>query len=204
LRLRASRRVCVATARTCSGPKPASRAAKRRRQASPRCAASSVSRPLASSPRPGARFPSGSRRAVAAEVPQQQADLQPEAVGAHVDGGQRAAGRWAVARNPCGDATRPTFLHSRLRAPSSGVHRDPTGDRQPGPRPSGLHPPRLRAHLVGSGFAAAVLPVTGADADQDRQRRPGRGEVTIPVGDFKMPAYRAAPAGKPQARRWCW
>jgi carboxymethylenebutenolidase len=29
------------------------------------------------------------------------------------------------------------------------------------------------------------------------------GEVTIPVGDFKMPAYRAAPAGR-TGRRWCW
>lgn len=46
---------------------------------------------------------------------------------------------------------------------------------------------------VGSGFAAAVLPVTaetiktGADGLQV-------GEVTIPVGNFQMPAYRAAPA----------
>jgi carboxymethylenebutenolidase len=45
------------------------------------------------------------------------------------------------------------------------------------------------------GFAAAVLPVTAqtvttADAGLDA------GEVTVAVGDFAMPAYRAAPAGK--------
>ena len=51
---------------------------------------------------------------------------------------------------------------------------------------------------VGSGFAAAVLPIraqalkTGSDGLL-------AGEVTIPVGDFKMPAYRAAPAGKTNA-----
>ena len=49
---------------------------------------------------------------------------------------------------------------------------------------------------VGSGFAAAVLPV----AAQTVVRTPSEdllvGEVTIPVGDFKMPAYRAAPAGR--------
>jgi len=39
---------------------------------------------------------------------------------------------------------------------------------------------------LGVGFAAAVLPVVA-------------GEVDIPVASFKMPAYRAAPAGKTQA-----
>ena len=51
---------------------------------------------------------------------------------------------------------------------------------------------------VGSGFAAAVLPVC-AQTYQDRHQRPAAGEVTIPVGSFKMPAYRAAPAGKTNA-----
>ena len=49
---------------------------------------------------------------------------------------------------------------------------------------------------VGAGFAAAVLPIQA----QSEVRTPSTGltvgEVTIPVGDFKMPAYRAMPAGK--------
>ena len=48
---------------------------------------------------------------------------------------------------------------------------------------------------VGSGFAAAVLP-SGAQAIRTEADGLTVGEVTIPVGDFKMPAYRAAPAGK--------
>ena len=48
---------------------------------------------------------------------------------------------------------------------------------------------------VGSGFAAAVLPVS-AQAIRTDSEGLTVGEVTIPVGDFKMPAYRAAPAGK--------
>ncbi len=52
---------------------------------------------------------------------------------------------------------------------------------------------------VGTGFAAAVLPVLA----QSVVKTPGTGllvgEVSIPVGDFKMPAYRAAPANRPQA-----
>lgn len=48
---------------------------------------------------------------------------------------------------------------------------------------------------VGTGFAAAVLPV---DAQTIKTDSSGLtvGEVTVMVGDFKMPAYRAAPAGK--------
>jgi carboxymethylenebutenolidase len=48
---------------------------------------------------------------------------------------------------------------------------------------------------VGSGFAAAVLPVA---AQTIRTGSEGLtvGEVTIPAGDFKLPAYRAMPAGK--------
>ena len=51
------------------------------------------------------------------------------------------------------------------------------------------------ATTVGGGFAAAVMPVT---AQTIRTRSDGltAGEVTISAGDFKMPAYRAMPAGK--------
>ena len=48
---------------------------------------------------------------------------------------------------------------------------------------------------VGSGFAAAVLPVT-AQAIRTDSEGLSVGEVTIMVGDFKMPAYRAMPVGK--------
>ncbi|HEY9239567.1 MAG TPA: dienelactone hydrolase family protein [Burkholderiaceae bacterium] len=48
---------------------------------------------------------------------------------------------------------------------------------------------------VGSGFAAAVLPVTAQTIKTDSTGLTV-GEVTIPVGDFKMPAYRAMPAGR--------
>ena len=47
---------------------------------------------------------------------------------------------------------------------------------------------------VGSGFAAAVLPV-GAQTVKTDSTGLTVGEVTIMVGDFKMPAYRAAPIG---------
>ncbi len=48
---------------------------------------------------------------------------------------------------------------------------------------------------VGVGFAAAVVPVTAQTIKTDTAGLTV-GEVTIPVGDFKMPAYRAMPAGK--------
>jgi carboxymethylenebutenolidase len=48
---------------------------------------------------------------------------------------------------------------------------------------------------VGSGFAAAVLPVTAQAVRTDATGLTA-GEVTVMVGDFKMPAYRAQPAGK--------
>jgi len=47
---------------------------------------------------------------------------------------------------------------------------------------------------VGSGFAAAVLPVTAQTVSTSAEGLDA-GSVTIPVGDFQMPAYRAAPAG---------
>ncbi len=52
---------------------------------------------------------------------------------------------------------------------------------------------------VGSGFAAAVLPVMAQTVVKTDADDLLAGEVMIPVGDFKMPAYRAAPAGKPNA-----
>jgi len=48
---------------------------------------------------------------------------------------------------------------------------------------------------VGSGFAAAVLPVSAQTIKTDTVGLTA-GEVTVMVGDFKMPAYRAAPEGK--------
>jgi carboxymethylenebutenolidase len=49
---------------------------------------------------------------------------------------------------------------------------------------------------LGSGFAAAALPVTAQTVVNTSSQGLLVGEVTIPVGNFKMPAYRAAPAGK--------
>jgi carboxymethylenebutenolidase len=49
---------------------------------------------------------------------------------------------------------------------------------------------------IGSGFAAAVLPVSAQTEIKTDAAGLVAGEVTIPVGDFKMPAYRAAPAGR--------
>lgn len=48
---------------------------------------------------------------------------------------------------------------------------------------------------LGTGFAAAVLPVAAQTVVKTDAQGLEVGEVTIPVGDFKMPAYRAAPAG---------
>lgn len=52
---------------------------------------------------------------------------------------------------------------------------------------------------LGTGFAAAVLPVMAQTVIKTDVEGLVVGEVTIPVGDFKMPAYRAAPAGKANA-----
>ena len=51
---------------------------------------------------------------------------------------------------------------------------------------------------VGTGFASAVLPVTAQTIKTDTAGL-SVGEVTISVGDFKMAAYRAMPAGKTAA-----
>ena len=55
------------------------------------------------------------------------------------------------------------------------------------------------SRAVGTGFAAAVLPVVAQTTIKTDTKGLVVGEVTIPVGDFKMPAYRAAPADKPNA-----
>jgi carboxymethylenebutenolidase len=52
---------------------------------------------------------------------------------------------------------------------------------------------------VGGGFAAAVLPVTAQTLVKTGSEGLLAGEVNIPVGDFKMPAYRAAPLNKKNA-----
>jgi carboxymethylenebutenolidase len=52
---------------------------------------------------------------------------------------------------------------------------------------------------IGSGFAAAVLPVVAQTTIKTATDGLLAGEVTIPVGDFRMPAYRAAPAGRANA-----
>jgi carboxymethylenebutenolidase len=49
---------------------------------------------------------------------------------------------------------------------------------------------------VGAGFAAAVLPVEAQTQVKTDSAGLTVGEVTIAVGDFKLPAYRAMPAGK--------
>ena len=49
---------------------------------------------------------------------------------------------------------------------------------------------------VGTGFAAAVLPVMAQTVIKTDSAGLVVGEVTINVGGFKMPAYRAAPAGR--------
>jgi carboxymethylenebutenolidase len=49
---------------------------------------------------------------------------------------------------------------------------------------------------LGTGFAAAALPLCAQTVIRTPSDGLVVGEVTVPVGDFKMPAYRAAPAGK--------
>jgi carboxymethylenebutenolidase len=49
---------------------------------------------------------------------------------------------------------------------------------------------------IGVGFAAAVLPVEAQTQVKTDSTGLTVGEVTISVGDFKLPAYRAMPAGR--------
>lgn len=63
-----------------------------------------------------------------------------------------------------------------------------------------LTPPMSRRRFVrttlGSGFAAAAMPVVAQTVVKTDADSLLAGEVTIPVGDFKLPAYRAAPINK--------
>jgi carboxymethylenebutenolidase len=52
---------------------------------------------------------------------------------------------------------------------------------------------------AGTGVAAAVLPVAAQTVIKTPTTGLVAGEVTIPVGDFRMPAYRAMPAGRSSA-----
>jgi carboxymethylenebutenolidase len=53
-----------------------------------------------------------------------------------------------------------------------------------------------RRAFVGSSFAAAVLPAMAQTVIKTPSEGLTVGEVTVPVGDFRMPAYRAMPAGR--------
>lgn len=55
------------------------------------------------------------------------------------------------------------------------------------------------AGAVGSGFALAVQPIQAQTVVKTSHEGLDAGEVSIPVGDFKMPAYRAQPKGKANA-----
>ena len=63
-----------------------------------------------------------------------------------------------------------------------------------GTHAAGLTRRALVRASVGSGFAAAVLPICAQTEVKTDAVGLITGEVTVPVGDFKMPAYRAAPA----------
>ena len=64
------------------------------------------------------------------------------------------------------------------------------------PRAGGLSRRGFVRSAVGTGFAAAVIPVCAQTQIKTDNTGLLTGEVTIPVGDFKMPAYRAAPTNK--------
>ena len=61
--------------------------------------------------------------------------------------------------------------------------------------PEGPMPSDVMRSAVATGLAAAVLPVVAQTVIQTDSTGLTAGEVSIPVVDFKMPAYRAAPAG---------
>jgi carboxymethylenebutenolidase len=56
--------------------------------------------------------------------------------------------------------------------------------------------PISRRHALGTGFAAAVLPVMAQTALKTPSEGLVTGGVTIDVGGFRLPAYRAAPTGR--------
>jgi carboxymethylenebutenolidase len=62
-------------------------------------------------------------------------------------------------------------------------------------------PSRRQFHraTLGAGFAAAALPVVAQTVIKTDSQGLTVGEVSIPVGGFQLPAYRAAPQGKANA-----
>lgn len=65
--------------------------------------------------------------------------------------------------------------------------------------PHGLSRRGFTRTALGAGFAAAALPVVAQTTIKTDASGLVVGEVDIPVGSFKMPAYRAAPAGRANA-----
>lgn len=65
--------------------------------------------------------------------------------------------------------------------------------------PGGLSRRGFGRTALGAGFAAAVLPVVAQTTIKTDSSGLVVGEVDVSVGNFKMPAYRAAPAGKANA-----
>ena len=61
--------------------------------------------------------------------------------------------------------------------------------------PGGIHRRGFVRTAIGTGFAAAALPIAAQTVIKTDSTGLDAGEVTIAVGDFKMPAYRAAPKG---------
>jgi carboxymethylenebutenolidase len=65
--------------------------------------------------------------------------------------------------------------------------------------PGGLSRRGFGRSAVGAGFAAATMPVSAQTVIKTDSAGLVAGEVTIPVGSFRVPAYRAAPQGKSAA-----
>jgi carboxymethylenebutenolidase len=65
----------------------------------------------------------------------------------------------------------------------------------------GTRPSRRQFHRasLGAGFAAAALPIVAQTVVKTDSQGLTVGEVSIPVGGFQLPAYRAAPQGKANA-----
>jgi carboxymethylenebutenolidase len=67
------------------------------------------------------------------------------------------------------------------------------------PAGAGLNRRGFVRGALGTGFAAAAGPVMAQTAIRTGTEGLVVGEVTVPVGSFRMPAYRARPADKPNA-----
>ena len=201
-RLLASRRVCVATARTWLGAKPSSRPAKRARQSSPRVAGlfGRAGRRRRGRRR-GARSPSGSRcagsgRRRAAPISSRKL-FEPMSIAASWPGQRRSrVRRRGAVSNPsrrlCGSAMRAP--------PIRGAFLECSPCRPPPRNPRCCAPTSILCprDFVRSRRAAAspraVLPVARDGDQRPTARASTAGEVTI-GRRLPMPAYRAAPAG---------